>query len=301
MRVAITGASGFVGRALARHLEGAGHTVLRFARGSTGEIAWDPVKRTINLSALEGVDAVIHLAGRSIADGRWSEAVKEEIRSSRVNSTAFLISELRKLASPPKIFLSASAVGFYGSRGSEHLTEESSAGRGFLSEVCVQWEDAARRGEEFGARVSLLRFGIILGKDGGALQKMLLPFRLGLGGRLGSGDQLWSWISITDAVRAIAHILNGAATPLSGPMNIVGPTPVSNNEFTQTIARVLKRPAFFHVPAFALRAALGEMAEELFLSSTGAVPEKLLRSGFEFRYPNLEAALRGEIEGELQQ
>jgi uncharacterized protein (TIGR01777 family) len=262
------------------------------AHSSSQGISWDPQTRTIDAPALENLDCVIHLAGRSIADGRWNHLRKREIEESRVQSTEFLISTLRALKAPPKLFLCASAVGFYGSRPGETVTETSAPGTGFLSTVCQRWEAEARRASEFGALVCSLRFGIVLGREGGALQKMALPFKLGLGGNLGSGDQMWSWISLTDAVRALAALIT---TPIEGPVNIVSPSPVTNREFTRTVAHVLRRPAFLHVPAAALKLALGEMAEELFLSSTEATPTKLLAAGFEFAHPTLEEALRVEL------
>lgn len=294
MRIGVTGASGFVGRALCRALEQEGHEVLRLVRrprGEPGEVPWSAESGLSRAQALEGCEAVIHLAGENIASGLWTSAQKRRIRESRVNGTRKLVEALSVLAKPPRAFLCASAVGIYGDRGDALLTEESEPGReGFLVEVAQAWEAAACEAEQLGARVALLRFGIILGRDGGALPRMVLGFRLGLGGHFGSGQQWWSWVSLDDAVRAILHILTDS--DMRGPVNVTAPHPVTNAEFTRALAAVLRRPAFCHIPAFLLKLMAGEMAKELFLASTRVTPQRLLASGFEFLHPNLEAALR---------
>jgi uncharacterized protein (TIGR01777 family) len=244
----------------------------------------------VDPSRFDGVDAVVHLAGENIAAGRWTSARKAEIRQSRVEGTRRLCEALARLAQPPRVFVSASAIGFYGDRGAQTLTEESGAGSGFLPDVCREWEAATEPASQAGIRVVNLRFGMVLSPAGGALQKMLPPFKLGLGGRIGSGAQFMSWIAIDDAVGAIHQALS--AESLRGPVNAVAPTPVTNAEFARTLARILRRPAFMPVPQFAARLAFGEMADALLLASARVMPVRLQESGYHFRFPELEGALR---------
>jgi hypothetical protein len=265
---------------------------VRLVRGRPGpdSARWNPDDGTLDPGALDGVDAVVHLAGENIAGGRWTPAQKARIRDSRVRGTALLARSLRELDRKPRILLSGSAVGFYGNRGDELLDESSARGRGFLADVCAQWEDAARPAADAGIRVITMRTAVVLSSAGGALRKMLPPFRLGVGGPVGSGTQYMSWIAIDDVVGAMQHLL--AADSVVGPVNLVAPNAATNREFTKTLGKVLGRPTLFRVPAFALRLALGEMADEMLLASIRAQPARLTASGYRFRYPDLEAALR---------
>lgn len=294
MRILVTGSSGLIGSALISSLNAAGHEVVRLVRfaaaPSPQEIFWNPEARVLDHKKLEGLDAVVHLAGDNLGEGRWTAAKKARIRGSRVDGTRLLCESLAKLSRPPPVLASASGVGFYGNRGSETLTEESPTGPGFLAQVCRDWETATTPATEKGIRVAFLRFGVVLSRSGGALEKMLLPFRLGLGGTMGGGAQFWSWIILDDAVRAIEHVLG--INQISGPVNIVSPEPVTNREFTKALGETLARPTFLSMPAWAARLALGEMAEELLLTSTRVQPAKLLASGFVFRDPNLKNAFR---------
>lgn len=292
-RVAITGATGLVGRALVNFLESGGHQVYRLTRRKSQnefEIEFDPERGAAHPSDLEGFDAVVHLAGDPIAKGRWSEAKKRQIRDSRVPFTKRLAETLGALKDPPGVFLSASAVGYYGDRGDRILRESDAPGEGFLPEVSLQWEGATEPAILAGIRVVHLRTGLVLTPAGGALKPMLLPFKLGLGGRLGSGAQWWSFIALDDLLYLIHHaILNPS---VRGALNATSPEPLTNAEFTNTLARVLGRPAAFPVPRFALEAALGPMTGPLLLASARVNPEKATDTGFSFRYPALETALR---------
>jgi hypothetical protein len=254
-----------------------------------GDIPWDPAAGRLDPARLEGLDAVVHLAGENIA-GRWTAAKKARIRSSRVEGTRLLAEALAGLKRPPKTLLCASAIGYYGDRGAELLREESPAGTGFLAEVCREWEAAARPAAEKGLRVVHLRIGVVLSPAGGALARMLMPFKLGLGGRIGSGSQFMSWIASDDLSGVIRHALTTES--LRGPVNAVAPQAVTNLEFTQTLGRVLRRPTPFPMPAFAARLAFGEMAEALLLASARVEPTRLVASGYRFRAPELEGALR---------
>jgi hypothetical protein len=239
---------------------------------------------------LSGIDALIHLAGESIAAGRWTATRKQRILDSRVKATRFISETISQLNPTPQVLVSASAIGYYGDRGSDVLSENSPPGKGFLADVCRQWEAATEPATRKGIRVVHLRIGIVLSPKGGALAKMLLPFKMGLGGRIGSGKQFWSWVSLDDLCAAIVHCIQ--ATGLHGPVNIVSPAPVTNAEFTKALGRALGRPTIFPMPAFAARAALGEMADPLLLASARVEPGKLTSSRFEFRHPELEATLK---------
>jgi uncharacterized protein (TIGR01777 family) len=294
LRVAISGSSGLLGSALQAFLTTGGHEVLRLVRSDDEELPkdaarWDPALGLIDLDRAEGLDAVVHLAGENIADGRWTPRRKSIIADSRIRGTEQLVASLARLEEPPKSFLSASAIGFYGDRGNHQLDEESAAGSGFLAEVCSAWERRALEAADFGSRVALLRFGVILSPGGGALEKMLPPFKMGVGGTLGSGRQYVSWVSIDDAVSAILEVIysNG----LEGAINITAPRPVTNLELTRTLGRVLNRPAVAPMPALAARALFGEMADEMLLASTRVLPGRLAAVGFPFRHPTLEVAL----------
>jgi uncharacterized protein len=294
VKILVSGSTGLVGSALVPRLEADGHRVVRLLRGKTlpGQtgIAWDPAAGILDARSLEGFDAVVHLAGESIASGRWTHAKKARIRDSRVVGTALLADRIAGLSLPPGALLCASAIGYYGDRGDETLREDSPPGRDFLGRVCRDWEAASEPAARKGVRVVHLRFGVILSPAGGALAKMLAPFRLGLGGPVGDGRQYLSWIAIDDAVGSLLHALT-AKLP-SGPVNVVSPNPAINAEFTRTLGRVLGRPAFLPMPAFAARLAFGEMADALLLSSQRVAPDRLVASGFTFRFPSLEPALR---------
>ncbi len=292
MRVAVTGSSGLVGSALLPHLSAQGHQVIRIVRAaSTGGgsvIRWDPAVGTIELEGLADVDAVVHLAGDNIV-GRWTAQKKARILGSRVRGTRLIATTLAAMTPPPKVLACASAIGYYGTRGEELLTETSAPGAGFLSEVCRAWEAAAEPARQRGIRVVHLRIGIVLSPAGGALGKMLLPFRLGLGGTIGGGHQWWSWVAIADVLGSITHAL--ATDALTGPVNVAAPTPVTNRAFTKILGAELRRPTVCPVPAFVLRAALGEMADAVLLASARVVPRRLTETGYRFQHPELEGAL----------
>ena len=294
MNILVTGSSGLVGSALVPSLGNDGHAVTRLVRSAPapGEsaVTWDPDRGQLSTAALEGIDAVVHLAGENIAAGRWTAARKARIRDSRVKGTGLLSETLARLERPPRVLVSASAIGYYGSRGDEVLTEKSHLGTGFLAEVCRDWEEATAPAARRGIRVAILRFGVIFSAHGGALPKMLTPFRLGLGGRIGDGRQYMSWVALDDTIGAIHHAL--ATETLAGPVNVVAPQPVTNAEFTKTLGRVLGRPTVFPMPAFAARLAFGEMADELLLASQRVKPARLLDTHYQFRFPELEGALR---------
>ncbi len=295
MKIAVTGASGLVGRALCERLGALGHEVVKVVRravpaGETGAVAWDPSAGTIDRDGLDGLDGVVHLAGAGIADKRWTPGHKAAILDSRVAGTSLLARTLAGLASPPPVLLSGSAIGFYGSRGDELLTESSAIGGGFLADVVGKWEAASRPAADAGIRTVTLRTGIVLSRDGGALKKQLLPFKLGLGGRVGSGRQWMSWITIDDEVAAIVHLLT--ATNVAGPVNLSAPNPVTQAVFADNLGRALHRPTILPTPVFLVKAALGgELVDELLLASQRVVPEQLVDSGFVFTHPELDAAL----------
>lgn len=297
MRVLVTGATGFIGTRLCARLSESGHRLVALSRDPaqarqkipalTEAFAWNPTDGPPPTDALSGVEAIIHLAGESVA-GRWNEAKRKAIRESRVLGARYLIDRLAQLNTRPKVLISASAIGYYGDRADELLTEEAAAGTDFLARVCQDWESEAARAEGLGVRVVRLRIGIVLGPDGGALQAMLPLFRLGLGGPLGSGRQWWSWVHRDDVIGAILHALE--KSELKGPINVTAPQPVRQREFAQSLGRVLRRPAFLPAPAFALRLALGEFSQEL-LSSKRVIPQRLQATDYRFRFAELEPAL----------
>jgi uncharacterized protein (TIGR01777 family) len=294
-RVLVSGASGPIGAALLPSLKARGFAVTKLVRSSApdkDQISWDP-SRPLSPDLASGFDAVIHLAGESIV-GRWTEAKKQRILDSRSRGTGHIAEAVAQAEQRPRIFISASAVGYYGSRGDEILREDSPSGEGFTAEVCRKWEAAAQPAAAAGIRTAQMRIGVVMSADGGALHKMLLPFRLGMGGRLGDGGQWWSWVSVEDVVGAILHVLNHDS--LRGPVNTVAPNPVTNAEFTRTLASVLSRPALFPMPAFAVRLAFGQMGEELFLASQRVEPAKLTASGYQFQHPDLRKALEAILQ-----
>lgn len=292
LRVAVAGASGFLGTALCAFLTTGGHSVLRIGRGRGNDVAWDPARGALDVAALEGVDAVIHLAGASVAE-RWTAEHKRAIRDSRVQSTRLLAQAIAKLQRKPAVFLSGSAIGIYGSRGDEVLDETSAFGNDFLADIGREWEAETRAAEDAGVRTVHLRTGIVLNPAGGALAKMVTPFQAGVGGKLGSGAQWMSWISREDWMGAAYHLL--FTDSLRGAVNLVAPEPVTGATFAATLARVLGRPNLFPVPAFALKTLFGEMAEGTILASQRVLPKALERSGFAFAHPSLATALRFEL------
>jgi uncharacterized protein len=294
MKILVSGSHGLVGKALIHSLTTDGHEVLKLVRNARAfgapEIEWHPNQGKIDAQHLEGFDVVVHLAGESIASGRWTYSKKRAIRESRVNGTALLSEALTRLSRPPSVFLSASAIGYYGNRGDELLTEQSAPGEDFLSSVCIGWENATKPAIEKGIRTIHARFGVILDTNGGALAQMLTPFRMGVGGRIGSGKQWMSWIALEDVVNGLKFLI--ADKSVQGPVNFVAPNPVTNAEFTKTLGRVLSRPTIFPVPAFGARLAFGELADALLLSSQKVEPGVLEDKGFLFSWPTLEPALR---------
>jgi uncharacterized protein (TIGR01777 family) len=293
--ILVSGTSGMIGTALIRAVAARRISILKLVRrvpAQPSEIQWDPGSAAVvaDPAPLEGVDAAIHLSGANLAAHRWTPDYKREIVESRTGTTRALVNVLKSLKRPPAVFLCASATGIYGSRGDEILTEDSPPGQGFLAEACLAWEAEAAKARDAGMRVVNLRFGVVLSAGEGALAKMMPLFRIGLGGKLGSGRQWMNWIALSDLVRAVLYLVE--CPDISGPFNLVAPNPVSNGEFTRALGNVLHRPAVFPAPAFALRAAFGEMADEALLASSRAVPERLLRSGFTFELPNLDSALR---------
>jgi uncharacterized protein (TIGR01777 family) len=292
--VLVTGSSGLVGSSLTAFLTTGGHRVrhlVRRAPKNDNEFFWNPESGELDSKALDGVDAVVHLAGENIAGQRWSDAQKERIRKSRVAGTRQLVEAIRAMPQKPRAFICASAVGIFGDRADEILDEESSPGTDFLAELCKDWEAEARELPD--VRSVQLRFGVVLSPAGGALAKMLLPFRVGAGGRIGSGQQWMSWIALDDAVGAIHHAL--FSEKLSGPVHAVAPQPVTNAEYTRTLGRVLKRPTIFPMPAFAARLAFGELADALLLASQRVQPQRLQETGYTFAQPELEGALRHQL------
>jgi len=290
VRILVSGSSGLIGTALLPALQSSGYEVVCLVRDTTsgkGQVAWNPAQ-PLAPESVSGFDAVVHLAGESIA-GRWTEAKKRRIHESRVQGTRNLADALAAAPQPPQLLISASAIGYYGDRGEETLREDSASGDGFLPEVCREWEAAAEPAAKAGIRTVQMRFGVVLSRSGGALQKMLPPFRMGVGGNIGNGRQWMSWIDISDLVGAVQHVIKTDA--LRGPVNGVAPNPVRNAEFTKTLASVLSRPAIFPMPAFAARLVFGQMGDELLLASQRVEPAKLTASGYVFRQPDLRHAL----------
>lgn len=292
MKIAVTGSTGLVGTYLVEHLRATGHQVHPIVRRppQAGEIYLDTAAGQVDLAGFKGIEAVIHLAGENIAGRRWSAAQKQKIRDSRVLNTRYLCEALARLECRPRMVLSASAIGYYGDRADEILTEVSSPGEGFLPSVCQEWESATAAAQEAGIRVALLRFGMILSGAGGALTKMLTPFRFGLGGPIGNGRQYWSWISLDDVVQVIEQTI--AHDAWVGPINVVSPVPITNAQFTSVLAEVLRRPAFLPLPALAARLLLGELADGLLLSSARVIPRRLQEWNYSFIHPDLATTLR---------
>ena len=293
-KIAVSGASGLVGTELVEVLRSRGYEPLRLVRREprgADEVRWDPADGSIDLQGLAGITGAVHLAGDNVASGRWTEAKKASIRDSRVQGTELLAGALAQISPRPKVLVSASAVGFYGSRGAEPVDETGSLGDGFLASVCAEWERATRAASSAGIRVVNARIGVVLAADGGALGKMKMPFLLGLGGRIGDGRQYMSWITLSDVVSALVFALG--RDDLEGPVNLVAPTPVTNADFTATLGRVLKRPTLIPVPKFALRLGAGaEMADEMLIGGSRVIPAALRAHGFEWEHPTLEPALR---------
>ena len=293
MNILVTGSTGLVGSAVVPFLTTGGHRVVRLVRGTAcgpDEVEWNPQAGTIDAAKLEGLDAVVHLAGENIATGRWSAAKKARIRDSRVNGTRVLSEALAKLSRKPRVLVGASAIGFYGERGDDVMTESSNTGTSFLCNVCRDWEAATEAARSAGIRVVNLRIGVVLTPRGGALEKMLLPFKFCAGGVVGTGRQFWSWIALDDVVGVIHHAITHEE--LSGPVNAVSPEPATNRDFTKTLGRVLGRPTIAPLPAFVVKLLMGEMGEELLLASTRVVPNRLQATGYQFRCPTLDGALR---------
>jgi uncharacterized protein (TIGR01777 family) len=296
LQVLISGASGLVGRELTAFLERRGDSVLKLVRTkerADKNIYWDPEAGILDGAGLENVDAVVHLAGENISEGKWTDEKKARIRDSRIKGTTLLSNRISSLKTKPRVLVSASAIGIYGNRGSEVLTENSSPGDDFLSGVCRDWESSTNAAKEAGIRVVNARIGIVLSKAGGALGKLLVPFKMGVGGRVGDGKQYMSWIAIADLISAIAFAIE--TDFLNGPVNLVAPNPVTNEAFTNALGEVLSRPTILPAPAFAMRMLFGEMADALLLSSARVIPEKLISSGYKFQYPELKSALKSVL------
>lgn len=297
-RVAITGSTGLIGEALVKRLRGDGWDVVRVRRKREqvqgDDLFLSPSTGEVDAAGFEGLDAVVHLAGEPIGDSRWTDEVKQRILDSRVDGTRLLAETLAKLDAPPSVLVSGSAIGFYGDRGDEVLTEDATSGDGFLADVVVAWEAATAAADNAGIRVVHARTGIVLTPDGGALAKMLLPFKLGVGGRIGSGQQWYPWISLTDEVEALAHLLTDDT--LHGPVNLTAPTPVTNAAFTKALGDVLNRPTVFPIPVLAMRVLYGEMGVNLTATSTRVVPEKLMASSFGFQHTDVRDAIAHELD-----
>jgi len=290
MKILIAGSSGLIGSSLKNFLQTGGHEVTSLLRREGDGVLWNPEQSELNLADLEGYDVIINLAGENLVSSRWSKNKKKRIRDSRVNSTKFLCESLKKLEKPPKVFLNASAIGYYGNVPDGNVSESQPAGEGFLSEVCQEWEAATEclMGEDI--RIVLLRTGVVLSPKGGALKSMLTPFKMGLGGVLGSGQQMMSWIDIDDLVRAIYFSIN--TDSIRGPINLTAPEPVNNRDFTKALGKALHRPTIFPMPAFLARLVFGEMADEMLLSGAKVLPGKLEASRFEFNYPTIDASFK---------
>ncbi|MET7932095.1 TIGR01777 family oxidoreductase [Streptomyces sp. NPDC005322] len=295
MRIAVTGSSGLIGTALVRSLLEDGHQVVRLVRRpprGEGEVEWDPQRQWVDTAGLTGCEAVVHLAGAGVGDRRWTDAYKKEIRDSRVLGTATIAEAVASLDTPPRVLVSGSAVGYYGDTGERAVDESAPPGHGFLADLCQEWEEATAAAQEAGVRTVFTRTGLVISLQGGAWGRLFPLFKLGLGGRMGSGRQYWSFIALQDHIAALRHILDTA--DLSGPVNLTAPTPVTNREMTRVMGRVLRRPTPFSVPAPALRLALGEMSGDI-LGSVRALPRRLLDSGFSFAYPHVDEALKAAL------
>jgi uncharacterized protein (TIGR01777 family) len=292
MKIAIAGASGLVGSALIPALAADGAAITRLVRGAakSGEIEWHPNQDQVSSQSLDGFDVIVNLAGENIAAGRWTDDQKRKIRDSRVSGTHLLSEAIAQMTARPSAFICASATGIYGDRDDETLDEQSESGGGFLAGVCREWEKACEPAIKAGVRVVNLRFGPILARSGGMLAKLLTPFKMGMGGKVGSGKQYISWVALDDAVKAIKLAIGDQT--IHGPLNVVSPNPVTNEEFTKTLGHVLNRPTALAVPAFAARLAFGEMADEMLLTSQKVMPKRLSHAGFQFQYPELESAMR---------
>ena len=295
MKIAIAGSSGLVGSALIPILQSDGNQITRLVRSSPkpGEIEWHPNQDKVSALSLEGFEAIINLAGENIAGGRWTDDQKRKIRDSRMNGTHLLSEAIAQMKSKPRVFICASATGIYGDRDDETLDEQSESGGGFLAGVCREWEQATQPASKASVRVVNLRMGPILAREGGMLSKLLTPFKMGMGGKVGSGKQYISWVALEDAVNAIKLAIDDES--IHGPINIVSPNPVTNEEFTKTLGHVLNRPTALAMPAFAARLAFGEMADEMLLASQRVMPKRLIKAGFQFQYPTLESAMRKYI------
>jgi len=292
MKILITGSHGLVGKALISELVKDGHEIVSLVRHKSegaSEIEWHPNQRSIDSERVSGFDVVVHLAGESIASGRWTDEKKRKIRESRVDGTTLLSRALAQSSKAPATFISASAIGYYGNRADELLNEKSAPGNDFLAEVCVAWERATGEAEARGVRTVHARFGIILDQEGGALAKMLTPFRMGVGGRIGDGKQWMSWIALVDVIKGLKFVIENES--IAGPVNFVAPNPVTNGEFTKTLGDALSRPTLFPMPSFAVRLAFGEMADALLLSSAKVEPKRLHESGYRFEFEDLQPAL----------
>lgn len=298
MKILVTGSTGLIGSALVDFLAEQGYEVKKLVRTEPSsredEIHWSPESGSIDKAGLEGMDAVVHLAGENLATGRWTAEKKARIRDSRVEGTRLLCESLSHLAHPPKALVCSSAIGYYGNRGDTVVEEGAFLGSGFLADVCYEWETATASASEAGIRVVNLRIGVVLSRAGGALARMFPPFRMGFGGKLGNGKQYISWIALDDAVGVINHVLTQDG--LHGPVNAVTPHAVTNSEFTKTLGRVLKRPTLFCMPAFIVRSVFGEMADETLLASTRVEPTRLVETAYEYHYPELEGTLRHLLE-----
>lgn len=295
MRIAITGSSGLIGTALVRSLRADGHEVVRLVRRpprAEDEVRWEPERQWVDTEGLAGCAAVVHLAGAGIGDHRWTDAYKKELRDSRVLGTSAIAEAVASLDTPPRVLVSGSAIGFYGDTGERAVDESAPPGEGFLAGLCQEWEEAAGAAQEAGVRTVFARTGLVVAGEGGAWERLFPLFRLGLGGRMGSGRQYWSFVALDDHIAALRHIL--AAEELVGPVNLTAPEPVTNREVTAAMGRVMGRPTLLSVPAPALRLALGELSGEV-LGSVRAVPRRLLDSGFSFARPGIEEALRAAL------
>ncbi|MET9516642.1 TIGR01777 family oxidoreductase [Streptomyces sp. NPDC002994] len=295
MRIAVTGSTGLIGTALVRSLRADGHQVVRLVRRAAStreEVTWDPKRQYVDADGLAGCEAVVHLAGAGVGDHRWTETYKKEIRDSRVLGTAAIAETLASMDAPPKVLVCGSAIGFYGDTGERAVDEEAPPGEGFLPSVCVEWEEAAAPAQEAGVRTVFARTGLVVAREGGAWGRLFPLFRAGLGGRLGSGRQYWSYIAMHDHIAALRHLVDTES--LSGPVNLTAPQPVTNREVTEAMGRLLKRPTLFTVPAPALRLALGEFSTDV-LGSQRVLPRQLEESGFSFAFPGIDDTLRAAL------